>query len=154
MFQKTWSLVFIVISIGILCACSPPEPEIVEVTVMVESTPQAVAIDLPRPPFEGVWFSQDRSSILVIGEEYLYLHEFGPNREVYARIDSFDLEAGEIDVFVSAIIIGGQSMGYDTPQIQINYHINGTVMEFFGQHIDFSPDEEGPVIYIYDEYLN
>ncbi len=137
--------------LGMISACSTPQIEIVKETVIVEPTPLA---EITPPAFEGVWFSQDRSSILVIGTNYIYLHEFGPNREVYARIDGFNLEEETIDVFVSAIIIGGMSMGYDSPNIQINYHLNGTVMEFLGQHIDFAPDNEGPVIYIYDEYLN
>jgi hypothetical protein len=141
------AILFSAINIG----CASPVLEVVEPTAIEEPTQLE---DISSPEFEGVWFSQDRSSLLVIGGEFLYLHEFGPNREVYARIDGFDVEMETIDVFVSAIIMGGMSVGYDSPQIQINYHLNGTVMEFLGQHIDTSPDEEGPVIYIFDEYLN
>ncbi|MBT3241163.1 MAG: hypothetical protein HON98_08575 [Chloroflexi bacterium] len=152
MIRKIRFLTFgVILFSGIFTACSVPEPEMVEVTVIVEPTSLP---EITPPEFEGVWFSQDRSSMLVIGTEFLYLHEFGPNREVYARIDGIDLEEETIDVFVSAIIIGGRSVGYDSPNIQINYHLNGTMMEFLGQHIDFAPDEEGPVFYIYDEYLN
>ena len=121
------------------------------------------APDLPQPtielvsekfPFEGIWFEQDRTSMLVITAEVVYLHEFDIEREVYARIDAVDLDAATIDVFVSGIFIGGMSMGYDSPNLQIRYHINGTALEFWGQHLDAAPDEEGPVIYILDEFLN
>ena len=140
--------------LGLATACTGQELEIIEVTVIVEPTAMPVPAEVPQLPFEGVWFTQDRSSMLVITAETLYIHEFGPNREVYARIDGYDLGAETIDVFTTAILMGGMSMGYDSPSIQISYHVNGTVMEFLGQHIDFAPDEEGPVIYIFDEFLN
>ena len=120
-------------------------------TVIVEPTAEPAVEEFP---FTGIWFEQDRSSMLVIKQDMLYLHEFEINREVYARIDQVDLEAETIDVFVSGILMGGKQVGYDSPNIQIRYHVNGTVLEFLGQHIDFAPDEDGPVIYIYDEFLN
>lgn len=153
------TIFIVVIIIGLTAACGQQEQGLDDVQELAQSTLEPTPQPTPEPapvefPFEGIWFAQDRSSMLVITTETVYLHEFGMNREVYARIDGVDLDAETIDVFITAIIMGGMSMGYDTPILQIKYHQNGTVLEFLGQHMDSAPDEEGPVIYILDEFLN
>jgi hypothetical protein len=157
------------ILIGLLAllatACAMPSPPPQPPPQPAPTNTEPPAVDPPpvepteevapeKMPFEGIWFQQDRSRMLVITPEMLYLHEFEANREVYARIDQVDLDAETIDVFVTAIIMGGEPVGYDSPNKQISYHVNGIVMEFSGKSLDFVPDEEEPVIYILDEFLN
>lgn len=150
---KFFSLILI---ITLLSACNVLSPDIektptmVEIQVTEEIPPTIAPTEVPQLPIQGVWFTQDHLKMLVITNEYIYYHQFEMGREVYARVDSFDLASETIEVFTTAIMFNGNSMGYDSPSSQINYHLNGTVLEFDGLYYD----NNDTVLFIRDEFLN
>ena len=104
-------------------------------------------------PYTGIWFSDNRSSQLIITGAYLYYHEFSTNREVYAEIKSADLVDNVIRVQMYAILMNGVSVGFDSPGVTLGYQFNGDQMDIILGNLSLSHPNE-PVIFIHDEVLN
>jgi hypothetical protein len=151
--KKTWFLLAIMTVFFTLTACRAGDP----VNDVAENSPSAPISEEHDHsdlfPYLGIWFSADRTSQLIIKEAYLYYHEFGSDREVYARIDAVDLTENTIDVLMYNIVQGGQPVGFDSPAVTLSFQVSGEQMEFALGNLSLTQIHE-PVIFILDEVLN
>ena len=153
--------ILLVLGIGIvilaLSACSLPSRAAAETPTLSPSPFPTIAPPSPTPdvklPFEGVWFSEDRSSILIFTDTTFYYRVFGPERETYANIVEYDLAAGHILIRYYAILSNGQSLGFDSPTWYLTYKIEGNAMQIAIESLDYPP-EVVPMKFIYDDVLS
>ncbi|MEN8242162.1 MAG: hypothetical protein ABFS17_09600 [Chloroflexota bacterium] len=104
-------------------------------------------------PFLGIWFSEDRTSQLIITDTYLYFHDFAADREVYAQVVAVNVEEHSIDLRMQNILHSGQQMGFDSPMMSVQYQISMQGMEVWLNRLVVSGGDQ-PVLYLHDEVLN
>jgi hypothetical protein len=110
-------------------------------------------VDQEPLTFQGIWFSEDRSSQLIITETNLYYHEFPSNREVYAEVVSVDLVTNILELRMTNILHGGQQMGFDSPMINVEFIVSDGTMQFWLHRLTVSSTDQ-PIKYLRDEVLN
>ena len=104
-------------------------------------------------PYLGIWFSEDRSSQLIITEAYLYFHDFTSGREVYAQVIAANLVENSIDLRAQNIIHSGQQMGFDSPMMSVQYQISTQGMRVWLNRLVVTGGDQ-PILYLHDEVLN
>jgi hypothetical protein len=157
MFRKiTQNSLIVIILLGSLIACTmqqSAEIENVETPIeVVENTAVPLPTKTPSIPIEGIWFSQDRANQLIITNEAFYFNSLISRIEIYGRVTSFDAVGEAVDILVTAIIHGGNSMGYDSPAHHFEYHLNGTALDVTG--LSRFAEIADPELFILDELLN
>lgn len=119
-------------------------------------------IDTPMPPvysgepdlpFKGVWFSEDRASILIFTDDTFYHRVLGLERETYAEIVEYDLDAGHIKIKYYDIMSNGNHMGFDSPTWHLTYQIEENTIRIAIESMDY-PAEVEPLIFYFDEVLS
>ena len=157
------SLALLIIScllIGI-SACAPnPANEIVDIS---QDSPQVIPEEQPEDqagddhadifPYLGIWFSEDRTSQLIITEANLYFHDFASNREVYTQVVAADLIENSLELRMTDIIHSGQHVGFDYPMISVQFQITEAGMQVWLNRLVITGGDQ-PVFYLYDEVLN
>jgi hypothetical protein len=140
-----------------LSACSLPSEAVAETPMPSPSPFPTISVPSPTPnvklPFEGVWFSEDRSSILIFTDTTFYYRVFGPERETYANIVEYDLAAGHILIRYYAIFSYGQPLGFDSPTWYLTYKIEGNTIQIAIESLNY-PTDVVPMKFYYDEALS
>ena len=124
----------------------------------IDPTPEPTQIEESQPdqellPFLGIWFSEDRTSQLIITDAYLYFHDFTSQREVYAQVVAANLVENSIDLRMQNIIHSGQQMGFDSPMITVQYQTSMQGMQVWLNRLVVTGGDQ-PVLYLHDEVLN
>jgi len=133
------------------CTLMPGNDPIVPSQVLTDV--QVEQVEETPLPFLGIWFSEDRTSQLIITETHAYYHEFPSNREVYAEVVSIDLIENTINLRMNNILHSGQQMGFDSPMITVQFKISDETMQFWLSRLTVSNADQ-PVLYLHDEVLN
>ena len=104
-------------------------------------------------PYLGIWFSEDRTSQLIITEAHFYFHDFSSDREVYAQIKGADLVDDVLELRMTNILHSGQQMGFDTPMVTVQYQVSDEMMQIWLGRITLTGGDQA-TMFFHDAVLN
>ena len=127
-------------------------------TVVPLATESSLPASTPAPerlPFEGMWVSEgDAPVIIVFTKDSMYKVEADQtnadqtySREQFAKIVSYDPENNHISLLTQWIRVAGVMRGFDAPNFNITYLIDGDTLRVgLGWDEEFAAEAD-PLVY-------
>ncbi|MFT3894015.1 MAG: hypothetical protein QM730_20490 [Anaerolineales bacterium] len=143
----------LILVLGILLTgCSlPATPTTVPVATAVVLSPATPVPD--RLPFEGMWMTEgENPEIIVFTNDSMYRvisdqTSDSAAREQFAKIVSYDLAANYISLRTQMIRVNGKKYGYDSPNFNVTYLMEGDALQIgIGWDDQFAIETE-PLMY-------
>lgn len=151
--NKLFRLGFLFLVLGvIMMSCTLPSTPTVGPVATAVLLPAATPVP-DRLPFEGMWMSDgDNPEIIVFTKDSMYRVQSDQTtdsaaREQFAKVVSFDLAANHISLRTQMIRVNGKKFGYDSPNFNVTYLIEGDTLRIGIGWDDQFASEADPLVY-------